>query len=97
YALMYFFGFALLFGPAVLGVALALTYEGMMRFEFLALIFLVTITSYGFWRPRLTFIRDEISTGNWDRFSSFKSHLRLAEVMEQDKHKIIDEQRRNKS
>ncbi|MEO1043400.1 MAG: hypothetical protein AAFX52_14050 [Pseudomonadota bacterium] len=97
YAIIYVVGFFLLLIPAALGVYLALTYDGPIRYEFLTFTAVVTLISYWGWRPKLTFIRDEISTGNWDRFSSFKSHSRLAEVMEQDKHKIIDEQRRNKS
>jgi hypothetical protein len=65
-----------------------------MTAAFAAVVLVLSGWSYWRWRPSLDFVRENTRVANWNRFSRFRVDDRLAEMMAQDKHKIIAEQRR---
>ncbi len=100
FAWCYIGGMVALVAVAALTVGLAiwadrLTHWGPgMTAAFAAFVLVLSGWSYWRWRPSLDFVRENTRVANWNRFSRFRVDDRLAEMMAQDKHKIIAEQRR---
>ena len=57
---------------------------------------LLSALSYLYWRPSLSFVKDQTRVASWDRLSKFQVDERLAELLRADKIKIIREQRRQR-